>query len=185
MQTSTFPETAAPNRMHADRLGIAASVLCAIHCAAAPILLIFMPVFGEIWAHPASHWGMALFVIPIAAIMTIRGFQKHQRKWVLGSAAIGIIFVTVGAFLPYLEIGKNPTNALSIPISIPWASTEVAESCADTCCPSTTKSAGKTSLNIPPAAIITTLGGIALIITHFGNLCACRSCQPHHPRTSK
>lgn len=175
MQTTTFPETSAVNRLDADRLGVAASVLCAIHCAIAPILLIALPTFGRIWAHPASHWGMALLVVPIAAVMAIRGFRQHRRKWVLGFAAIGILLVIVGGFLPYLEIGKDPANGISIPL--PGAAAEPATSCTDTCCPSTTEVAGKTALYVPPAAIVTTLGGIALIITHLGNLCACRSCR--------
>ena len=175
MQTTTFPQTTTSNRFDADRIGVAASVLCAIHCAIAPFLLIALPTFGSIWAHPASHWGMALFVVPIAAAMAIRGFRKHRRKWVLGFAAIGILLVIAGGFLPYLEIGKNPANGISL--TLPGASTEVAESCADSCCPSTTTVAGQAVFHIPPAAIVTTLGGIALIITHLGNLCACRACR--------
>ena len=47
--------------------------------------------------------------------------------------------------------------------------------CLDSCCPSLiTDSEGNTKLHIPPASIVTTLGGIALICTHVGNLCACR-----------
>ncbi len=175
MQTTTFPETAGTTRLDADRLGVAASVLCAIHCAAAPLLLIALPSFGRIWAHPASHWGMALLVVPVAAAMAMRGFRRHHRKWVLGFATIGILFIIVGGLLPYLEIGKNPANGLSI--TLPGTSAEVAETCTDTCCPSTTTVAGQSTLHIPPAAIVTTLGGIALIVTHIGNLCACRACR--------
>jgi hypothetical protein len=93
MPATAFPETAVASPLDADRLGVLASVLCAIHCAVTPLLLLILPSFGRVWAHPTSHWGMALLVIPVAAI-------------------------------------------------------------------------------------VTTLGGIALIITHLGNLCACRSC--HH-----
>ena len=45
-----------------DRVGVAASVLCAIHCGIAPVLLIAMPAFGRIWAHPASHALVAIFI---------------------------------------------------------------------------------------------------------------------------
>ena len=52
--------TAHPNRIQltektADRIGVATSVLCAIHCALAPALLIFLPTFGKIWAYSAFH----------------------------------------------------------------------------------------------------------------------------------
>ncbi len=176
MHTSTaFPAPAETARLNPDRLGVAASVLCAIHCAAAPVLLLALPSFGRIWAHPATHWGMALFVVPIAAIMTLRGFREHGRKWVLGFATIGILLVIAGSMLPYLATGKNTANGLSLPLR--KTSTEATATCTDTCCPSTAKIAGQSVLHIPPAAIVTTLGGLALIITHLGNLCACRTCR--------
>ena len=176
MHTSTaFPAPAETARLNPDRLGVAASVFCAFHCAAAPVLLLALPSFGRIWAHPATHWGMALFVVPIAAIMTLRGFRKHGRKWILGFATIGILLIIAGSILPYVEIGKDTANGISLPL--PGAGTEAATTCTDTCCPSTTTVDNRSVLHIPPAAIVTTLGGIALIITHLGNLCACRSCR--------
>lgn len=175
MQAITFPATAKVNRLNSDRLGVIASVLCAIHCAAAPFLLLAMPAFGEIWAHPASHWGMAIFVIPLAVVMTVKGFRKHRRKWVLACAFVGVFFITLGAVLPYVKIGQDPANGISIPL--PGENTQVVPTCADACCPSTTEIAGKASFHVPPAAIVTTLGGIALILTHLGNLGACHCCK--------
>lgn len=179
MQTTTFPAIARSSRLNSDRLGVVASVLCAIHCAAAPFLLLAAPTFGRIWAHPASHWGMAVFVIPLAIAMTLQGFRKHRRKWVLACASIGVLFVLIGAGLPYLEAGQDTAYGISIPL--PSTTTTVAVTCTDACCPSTTEVAGQNSFHVPPAAIVTTLGGIALIITHLGNLCACRCCKPCAP----
>lgn len=174
MHTATFAKPSYSTRLASDRLGVIASVLCAIHCAATPILLLALPAFGQIWAHPASHWGMALFVIPIAAVMTFRGFRRHQRRWILACMSLGILFIIIGAMLPYMEFGKNPTNGLSF--TLPGQSTELASTCTDSCCPSTASASGMNILHVPPAAIVTTLGGIALIITHIGNLCVCRNC---------
>ena len=89
----------------ADRIGVIASILCAIHCALTPVLLILMPTFGKAWAHPATHWGMALVVIPIAVMMLIKGYRKHRKKWLVGVGILGILFIIVGAILPYTEIG--------------------------------------------------------------------------------
>ena len=50
--------------------------------------------------------------------------------------------------------------------------------CVDNCCPSlVTDADGNVKLNIPPASIVTTLGGIALIITHIGNIFCCSCCR--------
>ena len=50
-----------------DRLGIAASTACTIHCLVAPLLFLFLPRLADVWAHPASHALVALFVLPMAA----------------------------------------------------------------------------------------------------------------------
>ncbi len=86
-----------------DRIGIIASVLCAIHCACTPILLILLPTFGKAWSHPATHWGMALIVIPIAVFMLKKGYRKHGKKWIVGLGVAGITFIIIGAILPYTE----------------------------------------------------------------------------------
>lgn len=65
----------------ADRAGVIASVLCAIHCAITPFLLILAPAFGGIWSHPLSHWIAAAFVVPLAAWMVMRKFRTHRKHW--------------------------------------------------------------------------------------------------------
>ena len=95
----------------ADRIGIFASILCAIHCAITPVLLLVMPTFGKAWAHPATHWGMAIVVIPIAVYMMIKGYRKHGKKWVVGLGSLGILFIIIGSILPYTEIGTSNSSA--------------------------------------------------------------------------
>ena len=90
-----------------DRIGIFASILCAIHCALTPFLLIAMPTFGKAWAHPATHWGMAIIVIPIAVFMMKKGYRKHGRKWTIGVGCAGIFLIIIGAILPYTEMGTS------------------------------------------------------------------------------
>jgi len=153
----------------ADRIGVFASVLCAIHCAVTPFLLIFLPAFGEMWAHPASHWIAAAFVVPLAGVMVARGFRVHRKKWILGAGLLGISLILAGAALPHADSTSSGSAAES-------------ESCeVDLCCPSVvTDASGASRLNIPMASIITTLGGLALITTHVGNLCACKNCKVCH-----
>ncbi|MEX2578436.1 MAG: MerC domain-containing protein [Verrucomicrobiales bacterium] len=91
------------------RIDVIASTLCAIHCAVTPFLLIALPSFGKIWSHPASHWGMALFVVPIAGLMMTAGYRRHRRKWVVGIGSLGILHVLAGAAIPYLEKESVPS----------------------------------------------------------------------------
>lgn len=49
--------------------------------------------------------------------------------------------------------------------------------CVGGCCPSfVVNDAGESSLHIPPASIVTTLGGVFLIMLHVINLSGCRCC---------
>ena len=240
MNTSTTIATPSLALHKADRVGVAASVLCAIHCAIAPVLLIFLPTFGRVWAHPASHILVAIFVVPLAAFSIYKGYQTHRRRWILISACIGIFFVLIGAMLPAFTKGSSHQEAssslASSEIEAPSAPPEASAAaggcdscdgacdkenedattpvktgetkgdggcesdcdqcasktvseggsenpknkeaavtgCVDNCCPSLlVDESGNTSLHIPPAAIVTTLGGMFLIIAHIGNLCSC------------
>jgi len=150
--------------LDADRIGVVASILCAIHCAATPVLLLFAPAFGEIWAHPASHWIVALLVVPLAMAMAIRGFRLHRQRWIVATGLLGVVLIIAGAAIPYWSKAEEAASATNEPAA-----------CSDSCCPSLV-STGEESveLHVPAASIVTTLGGIALICTHLGNLCACR-----------
>lgn len=187
-----------------DRVGVATSILCAIHCGIAPVLLLALPSFGRVWAHPASHILVAVFVVPIAIFSIRKGYQTHKKRWVLATASTGILLVLVGAVLPAFGTGSednefastetptelNLANQSDLPTetcetSCQEATCQLAENeaedkptaatgCIDNCCPSLqVDESGKASLHIPPAAIVTTLGGFFLITAHLGNLCAC------------
>lgn len=210
-------EVPAKKKVDADRVGVCLSVLCAIHCAVTPFLLILAPTFGKIWSHPASHWGMALFVVPIAVLMLTSGYKRHRRQWIIATGSLGIVLVIIGSILPYIEPSPQPSPIAAIPeeegefvyqvgatsesdfvyvVGEESESTEVEEEifvyvkgevmpeitcatgCTDNCCPSlVTDADGNVRLNIPPASIVTTLGGLFLIITHVGNLCCCPCCK--------
>lgn len=97
VNAATTPRISLPD---ADRIGVAASVLCAIHCGLAPVLLLSLPAFGKIWAHPASHALVAFLIIPLAIFSIRRGYLRHRRRWVAWVAGTGILCVLVGAVLP-------------------------------------------------------------------------------------
>jgi|TARA_B100001250_G_scaffold296367_1_gene257899 hypothetical protein len=198
-----FPSTHSSrfNLKKADHIGIAASVLCAIHCAVAPFIILLLPTFGKIWAHPLSHIIVAMLVAPLAAFSIRRGYLSHKKRWVLITAYVGIIVILSGAALPAFSKETETSNTITINIEpeskadsvFTFSVTDdasISESdcdntlnetseCIDNCCPSLQISeTGETHLNVPPAAIITTLGGIFLIVAHVGNLCACgHSCR--------
>lgn len=151
-----------------DRTGVLASVLCAIHCAAAPILLILAPTLGGLWVHPVSHLVIAAVVLPVAALALRSGFRVHRRPLVLILGMLGVGLVAIGAVFPYLAESAAAAGS---------------EACDD-CCPSIVidEATGTEQIHIPPATILTTAGGIALIIAHLTNLRCCAGCRAQaHP----
>lgn len=166
--------TTEPGVAHAsawDRTGVIASIGCAIHCMVAPVLLILAPTLGGWWVHPATHLLIAALVLPVAASALWHGFGAHAQRWILVVGGIGMALVFVGVVLPYVAPSAAGADGV----------------CRD-CCPTLQKDAvtGATSLRIPPASIVTMLGGLALITAHIGNIrLAGRCCSAEHDSETK
>lgn len=144
--------------LNLDRAGVFASVFCAIHCAAAPALILAAPAFGGMWTHPITHLAIASFVLPVAGITLRKGFRSHGRTWVIAVGLVGMVLVAAGAALPYF--------AASAP--------EASHAACDACCPSFVVSdTGEKTLNVPSASIVTLVGGAMLVLAHLTNLRCC------------
>jgi len=145
-----------------DRTGVFASIFCAIHCAVAPLLLMLAPTLGGIWVHPLAHLAIASLVLPVAGFALRNGFRAHGRRWVVTVGGLGISLVVLGAVLPYfLSSGGDCCGE------------------CDQCCPSfvVDEETGAETLNIPPASIITLVGGASLVVAHMANLRCCALCR--------
>lgn len=65
-----------------DAIGFSASTLCAIHCAATPLLLTALPLIGlKFLAHPAIEAAMIVLSLMIGATSLLHGYRKHHRKF--------------------------------------------------------------------------------------------------------
>lgn len=93
-------ESAAPGATAwSDWLGMVASIGCAIHCAAMPFVIAYLPALGlSFLADEAFHKWMAggCFIIALAAF--VPGFRKHGRLLPVAVASIGLVMITVAAF---------------------------------------------------------------------------------------
>ncbi|PST83348.1 MerC domain-containing protein [Pedobacter yulinensis] len=69
------------NILQADRLGITASGLCAIHCAALPFVMGILPLWGMTFlAHPALEAGMILLSLLLALGSILHSYRYHHRR---------------------------------------------------------------------------------------------------------
>lgn len=86
-----------------DTLGILASVACAIHCAATPILLAFLPALKltEWMASPQFHQAAAIVCVGLVSISIWPAFRLFRDFKVLGLSTTGLgLVITAAFFLP-------------------------------------------------------------------------------------
>lgn len=180
--TATASAAASAPRTWLDRIGISASVLCAIHCIAAPFLLLLLPAAGSVWAHPAVHWVLAVLVVPLALWVLYNGYRKHGNRVTLVAASVGGLLIVAGLIAPMLHTA--PVVQFSVPALFggpaePLASAAsdgAAPVCTDACCPTITHDAAsnRSIIAMPPGGLLTLLGSVFLVLAHSSNLIACR-----------
>ena len=82
-----------------DRLGIALSLACLVHCLLLPVAVVAMPVIAAQWLHPDSvHSLMAMVLLPVALLALVPGLRLHRKWGVAGAMAGGLGLVSTAAF---------------------------------------------------------------------------------------
>jgi len=174
-----------------DYAGIGASILCAIHCAAMPLIVGFLPAMGlSIMAHPSFHQWMAGICSLIAITAFVPGWRLHRHSLPIVVAGIGLIIVTAAAVFAGSDdccaVCDESAEAIVSTGSLPGQ----ANTCVDHCCATQEVGNGSTdtdqttlyaSLLGNSAAWWTPLGGMMLIAGHLLNrhfACRCQCCLP-------
>ncbi|MEO6801524.1 MAG: MerC domain-containing protein [Rhodanobacter sp.] len=81
----------------ADRIGAAASFLCAIHCALLPFVLAILPLVGlEFLADHRFERGFVMFACALALVALVRGFRRHRQPLPLLLAIPGLALLLLG-----------------------------------------------------------------------------------------
>lgn len=74
-----------------DKLGIAGSGLCLLHCLAMPVLVGILPGLGlNFLADEIVHQVLAFLLIGLAALAFIPGYRRHRDRRVPVLMAIGL-----------------------------------------------------------------------------------------------
>lgn len=80
-------------------MGIAASLGCAVHCAAMPFVIAFLPMLGlSFLADKSFHRVMVVFCLLIAAAAFIPGWQRHHKLLPILVATAGLGLIGIEAF---------------------------------------------------------------------------------------
>lgn len=95
-----------------DKLGMAGSGLCLIHCLAIPVVAGALPSLGIAFlADESVHEILAFFLIALAGLAFIPGYRRHRNRHVVMLMAAGlglILFATWGnAWIDLHGVGET------------------------------------------------------------------------------
>ena len=92
-------------KLNWDALGIATSVLCAIHCALLPVIMSSLPVFGINIIHNLFfEWSMIALAFAVGSFSLFHGYIKHHRSLTpVLIFSFGFIFLVLKQFFFQLE----------------------------------------------------------------------------------
>ena len=158
----------------ADWAGMTASIGCAIHCAAMPLIIAYLPALGLGWlAGEGFHRYMAIFCFVLAIMAFVPGWRSHRSLLPMAWGAAGLLLLNTAAF--GLEGSCCPSCSASASETI----------CADDTCQqcevvaeTPTQEAGvATDFFLP---LVTPLGGLLLVVGHIVNHRKRCTCQGTH-----
>ncbi|QEG39318.1 MerC domain-containing protein [Roseimaritima ulvae] len=192
-------QAAQPNWLGwSDWAGMVASIGCAIHCAAMPFVIAYLPALGlSFLADEAFHKWMAVGCFLIALSAFVPGFRKHGRLIPVGIGSLGLVMISVVAFgfagecCVACEAAAGPLASQTAGLSEDAAPAVAAEPCTDACCAHCASEAAATDsqpavagLGLPALPTestassqlverivpwMTPLGGIVLVFAHLLN----------------
>ncbi len=98
-----------------DKAAIGFSLVCAIHCAAAPIAVIILPAISSTaFGDETFHLFMLWLVLPTSVVALAMGCRKH-RSWRVASAGIvGLAILVLTAFLGHDLFGENGEKIVTL-----------------------------------------------------------------------
>lgn len=77
-----------------DKLGIATSVACLIHCLAVPLLLPLLPMLA-LMKHTQVHGLLLVPIVALSGLGLLPGYIRHRAHRVLVFAGVGITLCSV------------------------------------------------------------------------------------------
>ena len=153
----------------ADWLGMVASIGCAIHCAAMPLIIAYLPALGLSWlADEGFHQWMAAICFGLAALAFLPGWRKHRSLVPVLVGGAGVLLLTVAAY---------GLEEPCCPSCVDLQEQQVQESaCDDPACTACAKETTAEPEEASPPTMagmftpfMTPMGGLLLVFGHVAN----------------
>lgn len=163
-----------PKGTLADWAGMIASIGCAIHCAAMPMALAYLPALGLTWlADEGFHKWMAVLCFGLAAAAFVPGWRKHGSLLPAMWGAAGLVLLTSAAFGLEGQCCPSCTTSSSNTVARASCSDAACASCQST--PAVESASDSTLAQVAP--FVTPLGGVLLVVGHVTNRRKSCTCQ--------
>ena len=92
-----MPPRIAANLSRADRIGLTASLLCALHCALLPLAIVLLPSLGIATALGDSfEEGFVVFATLLGLFTLVSGYRRHRAVRALRLLLPGLAILWLG-----------------------------------------------------------------------------------------
>jgi len=96
-----------------DKVAVALSGLCLLHCLALPVLIVVLPFLGQ-FGDDHLHAELLLFVIPVSVIALTSGYRRHRRIEVILLGAAGLLILTLGGTVVHDLYGSLADRLMTV-----------------------------------------------------------------------
>ena len=100
---SILPTPVPVHRSFLDRVGATGSLLCAVHCAALPLVLAIAPAIGAGLANHAFEIGFIAFASLLGLTSLVLGYRLHRIGHALALLVPGITLLWCGVLVDALH----------------------------------------------------------------------------------
>lgn len=98
-----------------DRIGVAGSALCMVHCISTPLLLGYLSTIGlGFFAHELFHQVFAVALLAVAIFAFLPGYRAHKRKGIILAAGVGVTLLIAGGFLHFESLPSFAEHILTV-----------------------------------------------------------------------
>ena len=95
-------------RSFADGIGILGSAACALHCVAAPVLLVAGTTLpAALVADETFHQKLLWTILPASIVAFGLGCWQHKDRWVLALGVLGLLGLSAAVAVPHELIGES------------------------------------------------------------------------------
>ena len=90
-------------QLNSDKLAVVVSLICVVHCFAAPTILIFLSTFFPIsYENELVHISLVMIAVPVSVLSLALGYKNHQAT---SFFFIGLVGLSLLVFA--VSLGEN------------------------------------------------------------------------------